>query len=123
MGSVPINKPRFALIITSIILIAALVFFLIMFLSNGKTIEGLVISIPIVFLFFVVTSIIIVVFCTVTLDNYRNKYAVHHYEKETKTNITNLKRTDKVKRILYEESFSSLSGSNNIRVEGDIINN
>lgn len=107
MGSVPINKTKLFIIS---ILVEIIGIILMLVLKNDDDYW------PYLFL----TSGFVYYF--VIYNRYRNSGARHKYETETKTNITNLVKTDNF--IKHEKRLSnpSMTGANNKMVSGTTIN-
>lgn len=55
-------------------------------------------------------------------SRYRNSGARHNYEKDTKTNMTNLRKVDNFIRSERKLSNSRMDGANNTRVNGKMNN-
>lgn len=133
IGSVPVNKTRLLLLFLIcffivIYLLAVLsggfligvdswfvsVFEVVKELEIGAKIE--VISLFLILLFF--PSLIPVFIVDDIVDRYRNFHVRHSHEKETKTKIFNLKRTDKFKGTREGLEYSTMESANNKRVNG-----
>lgn len=61
-----------------------------------------------------------VVYYLIIYGKYRNSGARHSHEKDTKTNISNLNKTDKLVRREKRLSNSRMEGANNTRVDGSL---
>ena len=61
-----------------------------------------------------------IVFFFIKYAKYRNKGARHHHETETKKEIRNLRKVDKLIRRKTGLSNSRMSGANNTSVSGNI---
>ena len=111
MGSIPMNKTK--LIITSILL-EVVIFLLAYFInqSTDKTIAMLLYG-------FLITGPI---YYFSKKSKYRNASARHHYEKETKNTLKNVKADD---HLLHQEtglSSSTMLDANNHKLEGEYTN-
>ena len=121
MGSVPMNKTKLTLLCIFIFLAFLLFPILLTLILNGEFKKMPLISpLPIIcFVFGSATSLIVYLIET---SKYRNKGARHRYEKETKSEITNIKNKDEFIYQLTKESSSTISGANNHRVYGEDTN-
>lgn len=109
MGSVPLSKLK-------LFLISALIFLLIMFIPLKAEANETVAYI------FLISAILSSVFFYVTKSSkYRNKSARHTYEKETKSQITNMITKDKLNIHETDLSNSSMYDANNKAVYGEKI--
>ena len=104
MGSVPIHKPKLLLMS---VLVEILGLIAMLFLSSNSDDDW-----PWIFLLagFVYYAII--------YGRYRNKGARHTHEKETKNNMTNLRKEDVFIKSKKRLSNSVMDGANNTRVSG-----
>ena len=108
MGSIPMNKKK----LTLITFILEILLFLLAFFVNQSTdktiakfLYALLITGPIYF--------------AVKSSKYRNGSARHHYERETKNEITNLKKSDVLLQHRTNLSNSSMYGANSTKLEGE----
>lgn len=62
-----------------------------------------------------------VIFFLIMYFRYRNSNARHTYEKETKKNIANLRKTDAFLKTSHGESSASMIGANNKKVNGSAL--
>lgn len=105
MGSVPIHMPKL-LFISFLIEIAGLIAMLFTYSDDNNW--------PWLFL------LSGVVYYLIIYGKYRNSGARHSHEKDTKTNISNLNKTDKLVRREKRLSNSRMEGANNTRVDGSL---
>lgn len=109
MGSVPMNKIR----LTGLSLLIMLLFIIIPIIGNVD--QGM-------FVLSLISGFLIsTVFYSAKRSKYRNKEARHKYEKETKRELTNIKRTDKKVRTKVSSSIKNISGKNNEVIKGERI--
>ncbi len=107
MGSIPMNKTKLALLSLLIFLVFLLLPFLLK-ASNGITIISIIIGL--------ITSLI---YYSSKNSKYRNAGARHRYEKETKVELTNMKKKDNKIRTKRESRTRNLSGANNNKLVGE----
>lgn len=111
IGSVPINKGRIAYMTGLVGFVSwflALVFFLV------TSSEPLGSERP---LYALIAAILVAgVFWFTTYNNYRNTKARHHFERETKINLKNIKSNDTLIKK-YETENSSFNLANNLKVD------
>lgn len=100
MGSVPINM-------TKLLIVSALVEFI-----------GILLTIFIEEKYRWIFLLLGIVFFIIMFLFYRNSNARHTYERETKTNMTNLYKTDNFIKHRRRLSNSTMDGANNKKVEG-----
>jgi len=60
------------------------------------------------------------IFYSVTYARYRNKGERHYHERETPTEMSNLRAYDTFIRCDKRQSSSTISGANNTRVDGTL---
>ena len=108
MGSIPMNKMKLSFISIFIFLIAV---FIPLLLRANETI---------IFISSMVGLIISLVLYYSKKGKYRNKGARHSYEKETKNELSNMKKIDNKIRTDKRESFSTLTGANNKAIHGEV---
>ena len=104
MGSVPVHKPKLVLISAMVELVALIAA---IFISRSINKDW-----PWIFL------IAGIIYFAVIYGKYRNKGARHSHEKETKTNITNLRKVDNFVKKEKGLSNSRIKGANNRKVSG-----
>ena len=110
MGSVPIHMPKLFIIsglLELVGIIIAIIFTTFKLLSNNSKYAWVLALTGIVFFF-------------IKYAKYRNKGARHHHETETKKEIRNLRKVDKLIRRKTGLSNSRMSGANNTSVSGNI---
>jgi hypothetical protein len=61
-----------------------------------------------------------VLYFLIIYGKYRNSGARHNHEKDTKTNMSNLVKSDKLVRREKRLSNSRMEGANNTRVDGSL---
>ena len=120
MGSIPINKTKLFLMSMFVFLIILLFPALIVFL-NTRTLDNILTATPSIYISGVIGLIIALVFYFSKESKYRNEGARHKYEKETKSEITNLKNIDNKITTINENSFSSITEANNYKIEGETV--
>ena len=111
MGSVPMNKKKLLLISALIIIVGCLLSFLL-----GQVKETNLVG----FLYFLFI-VIGLIFYGVKSSKYRNASARHHYEKETKSEFSNMKRVDELIERKTDLDESSMPGANNHKLEGESV--
>ena len=104
MGSVPLHMPKLVLISALVELVAGVTAF---FMSKGTEKSW-----PWIFL------LAGVIYFIVIYGKYRNQGARHTYEKETKTNVTNLRKVDDFVKKEKGLSNSKMKNANNTKVSG-----
>ncbi len=115
MGSIPINKPLLY-IVSGIIELIAIIITMLIFLADvsdsGSSDDD---GTPICFLLLVSGF----AFYAFIYSKYRNKEARHIYEKETKKEISNYKKTDKF--LKHEKGLrnATMIGRNDLTLEGE----
>lgn len=105
MGSVPIHMPKL-LLVSFFVELAGLIAMLFTYSDDNNW--------PWLFL------LSGVVYYLIIYGKYRNSGARHSHEKDTKTNISNLNKTDKLVRREKRLSNSRMEGANNTRVDGSL---
>lgn len=105
MGSVPIHMPKL-LLVSFFVELAGLIAMLFTYSDDNNW--------PWLFLLSGVVYFLII------YGKYRNSGARHSHEKDTKTNISNLNKTDKLVRREKRLSNSRMEGANNTRVDGSL---
>ena len=105
MGSVPIHMPKL-LLVSFFVELAGLIAMLFTYSDDNNW--------PWLFLLSGVLYFLII------YGKYRNSGARHNHEKDTKTNISNLNKTDKLVRREKRLSNSRMEGANNTRVDGSL---
>lgn len=105
MGSVPIHMPKL-LLVSFFVELAGLIAMLFTYSDDNNW--------PWLFLLSGVLYFLII------YGKYRNSGARHSHEKDTKTNISNLNKTDKLVRREKRLSNSRMEGANNTRVDGSL---
>ena len=110
MGSVPINMPM--LIISSTILEIIGLFLMLITYSGKEEDDPNIIFLSLGVIFFLVIYY-----------RYRNSGARHHYETETKKEMTNLRSVDEFKEKRKRLETSQISGCNNHSLSGENIKN
>ena len=115
MGSIPINKPLLY-IVSGIIELIAIIITILIFLADvnirtssdddGTPIYFLLLAAGFAFYVFIYSK-------------YRNKEARHTYEKETKKEISNLKKIDKFLKQEKGLRSAAMVGRNNLTLEGE----
>ncbi len=107
MGSIPMNKAKLA-ILSLLIFLVFLITPIILKASSGIGFISIIIGL--------ITSLI---YYSSKNSKYRNAAARHNYEKETKVELTNMKKEDKKIRTKRESSSRNLSGANNNKIVGE----
>lgn len=105
MGSVPIHMPKL-LLVSFFVELAGLIAMLFTYSDDNNW--------PWLFLLSGVLYFLII------YGKYRNSGARHNHEKDTKTNMSNLVKTDKLVRREKRLSDSRMEGANNTRVDGSL---
>lgn len=105
MGSVPIHMPKL-LLISFFVELAGLIAMLFTYSDDNNW--------PWLFLLSGVLYFLII------YGKYRNSGARHNHEKDTKTNMSNLVKSDKLVRREKRLSDSRMEGANNTRVDGSL---
>ena len=113
MGSVPINNPLLLLISTIIEIISGTLGLFLFLTASGKDDDD-----STGFLLLFLAGFI---FYGIMYARYRNKSARHTYEKETKKEITNMKRVDELIKREKGLRDASMKGHNEDKIEGDTI--
>lgn len=103
MGSIPIHMPKLFFIS---FIVELLGFFAMYFTYDGED------NWPFLFLLSGIIYFIVI------YSKYRNRSARHNYETETKTNMSNLKKTDRFIQNKTRLTNSRMSGANNKQVNG-----
>ena len=111
MGSIPMNKSK---LITTSIMIDLVLFLILFLLSLFTDFDGG----PILYFIFAFAGLI---FYGIKGSKYRNSGARHNYEKETKNEITNVKKKDELIEHRTELEYSTMAGANNRKIEGESI--
>lgn len=109
MGSIPMNKKKLA---TTAILIDLALFLLLFLLSMVADLDGG----PILY---ILAALVGIIFYGVKGSKYRNASARHYYEKETKQQISNLKKVDELLEHRKGLKSATMSGANNKKLEGE----
>lgn len=112
MGSIPINKPLLLFISLIIEIIAVIISLKILITFE---IDKLTLTIA----FFLCMSGFI--YYRVIFNRYRNQYARHTYEKETKAKVSMLKKEDIYVSMSTNLKNDTIKGKNNTRIDGDKI--
>lgn len=105
MGSVPIHMPKL-LLVSFFVELAGLIAMLFTYSDDNNW--------PWLFLLSGVLYFLII------YGKYRNSGARHNHEKDTKTNMSNLVKSDKLVRREKRLSDSRMEGANNTRVDGSL---
>lgn len=105
MGSVPIHLPKL-LLVSFFVELAGLIAMLFTYSDDNNW--------PWLFL------LSGVVYYLIIYGKYRNSGARHNHEKDTKTNMSNLVKSDKLVRREKRLSDSRMEGANNTRVDGSL---
>lgn len=105
MGSVPIHMPKL-LLVSFFVELAGLIAMLFTYSDDNNW--------PWLFLLSGVLYFLII------YGKYRNSGARHNHEKDTKTNMSNLVKSDKLVRREKRLSNSRMEGANNTRVDGSL---
>lgn len=105
MGSVPIHMPKL-LLVSFFVELAGLIAMLFTYSDDNNW--------PWLFL------LSGVVYYLIIYGKYRNSGARHNHEKDTKTNMSNLVKSDKLVRREKRLSNSRMEGANNTRVDGSL---
>lgn len=105
MGSVPIHMPKL-LLVSFFVELAGLIAMLFTYSDDNNW--------PWLFL------LSGVVYYLIIYGKYRNSGARHNHEKDTKTNMSNLVKSDKLVRKEKRLSDSRMEGANNTRVDGSL---
>lgn len=105
MGSVPIHMPKL-LLVSFFVELAGLIAMLFTYSDDNNW--------PWLFL------LSGVVYYLIIYGKYRNSGARHNHEKDTKTNMSNLVKSDKLVRREKRLSDSRMEGANNTRVDGSL---
>ena len=105
MGSVPIHMPKL-LLVSFFVELAGLIAMLYTYSDDNNW--------PWLFL------LSGVVYYLIIYGKYRNSGARHNHEKDTKTNMSNLVKSDKLVRREKRLSDSRMEGANNTRVDGSL---
>lgn len=105
MGSVPIHMPKL-LLVSFFVELAGLIAMLFTYSDDNNW--------PWLFLLSGVLYFLII------CGKYRNSGARHNHEKDTKTNMSNLVKSDKLVRREKRLSDSRMEGANNTRVDGSL---
>lgn len=105
MGSVPIHMPKL-LLVSFFVELAGLIAMLFTYSDDNNW--------PWLFLLSGVLYFLII------YGKYRNSGARHNHEKDTKTNMSNLVKSDKLVRREKRLSDSKIKGANNTRVDGSL---
>ena len=105
MGSVPIHMPK---LIGVSVLIEVLCFVAALFLSKSDSDSN----------FWWLLLLGGIIYYIVMYNKYRNSGARHAHEKETKKNVTNLRKVDNLIRRKTRLKNSSMNGANNTQVKG-----
>ena len=108
MGSVPMNKTKLILMTLLIELLCLLLAFIINMVGEKDN-----------FILYILFSIPAPIFYGVKASKYRNAGARHTYEKETKHELSNVKKKDELIKHQTNLKNSSLSGANNNKIEGE----
>ncbi len=107
MGSVPINKPKLLFISAIVEVIAVIIsLLLIFFIDEGIFALGMVSG----FIYYIYYY-----------NKYRNKDARHTYERETKTEIFNMKKKDEFIKSYKGASSPQINNRNNTNIKGESI--
>ena len=111
MGSVPIHMPKLLIISAIVELIGLLVMLFPLHFGDEPELWKLICLLAGVVYYFIIYS------------KYRNSSARHTYEKETKTNLTNMVTVDEFIKHKKGMTNASMTGANNTRIEGSSAKN
>lgn len=113
MGSVPIHMPKLYIVSALVELLGLLAtIFTSIFVVDSDESEWW----PLLFL------LSGVIFFFAMYSRYRNQGARHYHEKETKTEVSDLRCTDDFVRSRHKLSYSTMHGANNTHVGGTLAN-